>query len=309
MSDTYRILSLDGGGIRGALTAQILHRLTESKPDLIRKFDLIAGTSTGSILACGLASGKIPAEILNLYETEGPFIFKKSGILGFWIKAKYGTKNRLKALQRTFGSKTLGDLNSGVFIATFLLDDAFDPKGQTNDEKKKEPRWKAKFFHNFAPKDGGGDYRGLPVVEVVMRSSAAPLYFPIYQRYIDGGVVANNPSACAYAQVLDRHTPVAAGKKIQILSIGTGDNPEVVNSESGNWGLWQWGTTLLNIVAGGQVGLADYQCKQILGQDYCRVQPDLGANIPLDDYEKIPELLRIANETDLAAARRFVQDW
>ena len=75
MDGTYRILSLDGGGIRGVLTARVIERLVEKKPDLLDKFDMVAGTSTGAILACGLASGRGPREIIELYEQKGPSIF------------------------------------------------------------------------------------------------------------------------------------------------------------------------------------------------------------------------------------------
>jgi patatin-like phospholipase/acyl hydrolase len=315
MDSTYRILSLDGGGIRGVLTARVIERLVERKPDLLDKLDMVAGTSTGAILACGLASGRTPREIIQLYEEKGPSIFrtmpwKRIPVLGFLFSSKYGSSRRKKALEETFGSAKLEDLTKHVIISTFLLDDSFDPKPHLSKPgEKSKPRWKAKFFHNLRPVDGTY-YGGESVVDVVMRSSAAPLFFPIYQHYVDGGVVANNPSVCAFAQVLDAKTPIALGKRIQILSLGTGSNAESESSERGKFGLWRWGMKLVGIVAGGQVGLAHYQCAQILGPaHYCRVDPTLETNIPLDDVKAIPHLLGAADNVDLDEAVDFINDW
>ncbi len=203
MPENYRILSLDGGGIRGALAAQILSRLNEERPEFLGSVDMFAGTSTGAILAVTLAMGLGPEEILSLYRNDGPKIFRpkfRSRIpwLGMLFFAKYATKARYDALYRIIGDRALGDLHKSVLISTFLLNDENDPKPKPATSRKS--RWKAKFFHNLEPAEGGSDYRGLKAVDVVMRSSAAPLYFPIYQNYVDAGVVANNPSVCALAQ-------------------------------------------------------------------------------------------------------------
>ena len=129
-----------------------------------------------------------------------------------------------------------------------------------------------------------------------MRSSAAPLYFPIYQNYIDGGVVANNPSVCALSQVLDSKTPLAESKSVVVLSLGTGDNPECITSKEGDWGLWQWKLQLIDILTSAASGLADYQCHQLLNERYCRLNPDLIEAIGLDDVGRINDLIAIADQ-------------
>ena len=296
----YRILSLDGGGIRGVLTARLLEAIETKRPGFLESVDLFAGTSTGAILATTLAMGKPPATIVQLYREQGPAIFRariKSSIpfLSMLFFAKYGTKPRYDALHSVIGDLTLGEIKKGLFISTFLLDDDNDPKPKPLGPKPRS-RWKAKFFHNFAPASGGADYRPLKALDVVMRSSAAPLYFPIYQNYIDGGVVANNPSVCALSQVLDAKTPLAESKSVVVLSLGTGDNPECITSKEGDWGLWQWKLQLIDILTSAASGLADYQCYQLLNERYCRLNPDLPDAIGLDDIGRIPDLIAAAEQ-------------
>src|SRR5476649_1962605 len=76
----YRILALDGGGIRGLLTAVLLERLLKQNPNLLNNVNLIAGTSTGGILALGLANGMSPTQLRQLYYDKGHLIFDKSWI-------------------------------------------------------------------------------------------------------------------------------------------------------------------------------------------------------------------------------------
>ena len=181
--DIYRILSLDGGGIRGYLTILLLEKLEEKHPGFIDQFDLFAGTSTGSIIALALAYGKSPCEIRSLYESEGKNIFHDSLFdnvrdLGFALGAKFGNKNLKSILTDYFGDAKLEDLKSQVLVSSFDLD---------HPPTESKPRmWKAKFFHNFPGKGSDGC---LSCVDVALRSSAAPFYFPSYQGYVDGFVV------------------------------------------------------------------------------------------------------------------------
>jgi uncharacterized protein len=195
----FRILSLDGGGIRGILTAVLLDRLQKEYPALLNvrpdAITLIAGTSTGGILALGLADGLTPAQIRDLYVVNGRSIFDATWTrdirdLGGLAGSKYDNSNLKQVLQQTFGGKKLDDLKTRVLIASFHLDDE-DPTARS---------WKPKFFHNFPGPDSDG---AAMVVDVAMETSAAPTYFPSYNGYVDGGVVANNPSMAALAQALD----------------------------------------------------------------------------------------------------------
>src|SRR5262249_16026865 len=148
----YRILSMDGGGIRGILTARLLERILQEKPDFISHVDLFAGTSTGSILAIGLAKGLTPTELVRLYRQQGPNIFHQAilhNIGAVWGLggARYRTANRMAAIHPIIGDATLNDLlPKHVLVATFQLDCANDIEPVPPD---KPQTWKAKFFHNY----------------------------------------------------------------------------------------------------------------------------------------------------------------
>src|SRR5271170_2906860 len=123
-SGQYRILSLDGGGIRGLLTARILERIEKACPGFVSRIDLIAGTSSGAMIAVGLARGLSLPQIVSIFVKSGPLIFRKTflrevlGLMGI-LSAKFGTENRRKALLQAVGDVTLGDLSKRVVLSTF----------------------------------------------------------------------------------------------------------------------------------------------------------------------------------------------
>lgn len=311
MADKYRILSLDGGGIRGVLTAQLLKLIEERKPGFLASVDMFAGTSTGAILAAGLAKGLKPEEIIDLYIQDGQRIFpswrRKLGYIGMLFSSRYGTSGRKEALENLLGDKTLGDVNRDLLISSFLLDSINDPNCKPESEipvpdecKKKVRQWKAKFFHNLEPKrPSARDYRCENLVDVVTRSSAAPLYFPLFQNYVDGGIVANNPALCSFAQVISNDTPIAKQDEVVILSLGTGDVQKYITNKNSAWGLLGWKLQLIDILTSGSVGLATFQGKQILGDRFQRLNPILPKPIELDDAspQAIKELIEAANNT------------
>ena len=217
----YRILSFDGGGIKGIYTARLLDRIAAARPGLLPSVDLFAGTSTGGIIALGLASGLSPGELVDLYDQNGKAIFDASlmreitdldGLSG----ADYNNANLERIMAQTFKETLLGDLPKKVLIPAFDLDNYQDP--ETDHEASDFVRcWKPKFFHNFPEPDSDGEQR---VADVALRTSAAPTYFPTAQHYIDGGVVANNPSMAALAQALDSGTGNQPLANIHLLSLG-----------------------------------------------------------------------------------------
>ena len=182
MPEKYRILSLDGGGIRGVLSARILKEIAELHPNFLDKVDMFAGTSTGAILAAGLATGRTPQEMVELYEDHGSTIFKKKACLWpHFLCSKYTRVRREGVFAEYFDGHTLGsvrDANSnGLFISSFLLDSLEDPE-----PSKRSPRmWKAKFFHNLPGLSETPVFDDLAVTELLMRSSAAPRFFPIHR--------------------------------------------------------------------------------------------------------------------------------
>lgn len=295
---TTRVISVDGGGIRGVFTAVVLEKLLAAVPTLLDKTDLFAGTSTGGIIALCLAAGKSPTQVRALYEQNGPEIFDDSWLddlkdLGGLSGADYNNRNLKKFLQAEFGQGLLKDLGKRVLVSSFDLDNE-DP-----DPKKRE--WKPKFFHNFKGSDSDGNER---VLDVAMRTSAAPTQFPSYQGYVDGGVVANNPSMAALAQLLDPRTSAGAMAdldEIVLLSLGTGTPLQYIKGQDHDWGYAQWVKPLIKLMLDGSVGVADYQCRQLLGDRYHRLAPKFPPDVAIgsDDVERTPELIGLATGLNL----------
>ncbi|MDE3170954.1 MAG: hypothetical protein KGL75_12495 [Acidobacteriota bacterium] len=159
--------------------------------------------------------------------------------------------------------------------------------------------WKAKFFHNFAGPDSDCAEK---VANVALRTSAAPTYFPVYQGYVDGGVIANNPSMAAVAQALDAGTGKQQLADLRLLSLGTGVTPAYIAGGRLDWGLAQWAPKLADMMLEGGMGVADYECARLLGPNYFRLAPVLPEPVPLDCVEKIPNLVSYAKQVDIAAA-------
>lgn len=289
----YRILSFDGGGIRGLVTLAILKRLEAAVPRLIADADLLAGTSTGGIIALGLAAGKSVDDLISLYRDNGKEIFDDSWFddlrdLGGLAGADYDQKNLEKILRKNFGRTRLADLSKRVLIPSFDLD---------NEAKSVKKRtWSPKFFHNFPGPDSDG--REL-VVEVALDTSAAPTYFPSHDGYIDGGVVANNPSMAAVAQTQDERNDGPAPKlaDIFLLSLGTGTNLSYIKGRTLDWGYAQWAKPIMNLLLDASMGIADYQCRQILRENYRRIAPVFppDTNIKLDEWKRSQDLLDFGN--------------
>jgi patatin-like phospholipase/acyl hydrolase len=282
----YKILSIDGGGIRGIIPARLLERLEIHKPGVVQEFDLFAGTSTGAVLAAGFAFGFKPRFLRQMYQGFGEHVFADTlwddlRDFKYLIGADYSVENLKALLQRVIGPTTLEDLPKKVLIATFDL----------KDESRDPPRWKPKFFHNYPEPGGDVDQK---LVDVIIRSAAAPVYFPMYQGYIDGGVVAINPSTCALAQAFHE-----GYLDVRLLSLGTGYNPRCLDQQDADWGIYQWGLNLVDIIMDGGSEVADYQCRQILADQYFRLQPQLPHPIGMDDWQSVKELISIADAIDL----------
>ncbi|MBW1979992.1 MAG: patatin-like phospholipase family protein [Deltaproteobacteria bacterium] len=304
---TYRILSLDGGGIRGLLTAIILERLLAQVVDFLDMVDLIAGTSTGGILALGLARGRSPSELRKLYQEQGKKIFDDS----FWDDlvdlgklrgADYDNRGLRSELKKTLGSRTtLADLDKKVLITAFDLDN--------KDPHPARRTWKPKLFHNFPGIDSDGDALAY---KVALYTSAAPTYFPSVDGFIDGGVFANNPSMAALAQCQDprTHSQPPAMEDIRLLSLGTGTSLTYITGKKLDWGYTQWAKPLISLMMDGAMGIVDFQCAKMLHENYHRLAPVFppGTSIPLDNVDKVPEIIDFAQAVDISATVHWLQD-
>ncbi|HBX71172.1 MAG TPA: hypothetical protein DEH25_17805 [Chloroflexi bacterium] len=295
---TYRILSLDGGGIRGLITVIMLQRLSQ-KPGLanwLDQVDLVAGTSTGGLLALAIAKGLDLQVLRDLYEKKGKDVFDDSLLddifdLATIIGAEYDNKKLGRELKKILQNTTLGELKYSVIITSFDLDNEA--------ANASERSWKPKLFHNLP---GEGNDNEQLAYKVGLYTSAAPTYFPSVDGFIDGGVFANNPSMCALAQTQDkRNLNRVPFDDVVLLSLGTGTSMTYIQKKRLDWGYAQWVKPLINLMLDGVVGIADYQCKQILGNQYHRLAPSFppGVFIPLDDVKKVPEMVKFANQVPI----------
>ena len=298
----YCILALDGGGIRGLYTAVLLDRLSEMVPGFTDRADMLVGTSTGGILALGLAKGIAIKDLIALYQNNGNAIFSRTfwheiRDLGDLTGSKYDNDKLIGIIENTFGELTLDDLlPRHVLVPSFDLDNQAVPPA---------PRmWKPKFFHNFQGTDSDGQEK---IADVALRTSGAPTYFPVYQGYVDGGVVANNPAMAALAQAIDSDTGGQQLANLRIFSVGTGLTPQFVSGEMLDWGLAQWAPVLANMMIEGMMGVADYECARLLGNKYFRLGPVLPGPVPLDCAEKIPSLIAYAEAVDISEAVKWLK--
>lgn len=307
---TYRILSLDGGGLRGLITARLLQRL-DAMPGIagwLGRADLLVGTSTGGILALGLAAGQSPQAMGDIYSQRGGAIFDDSiwdnlRDLGKTVGADYSAKGLKAELRRVFGDQRLQDLGRKVAIPAFDLDNEASPAERT---------WKPKIFHNFTGADSDGAQR---VADVALYTSAAPTYFPSADGYIDGGVFANNPSIVALVQAISTRNAAherAALDDVVMLSVGTGVSLTYIKGQTLDWGYAQWAQPLINVLMDGTAGIADYQARQLLGQRYHRLQLVFPPTetIALDAVDKLGRMEALAQAQPLDAVAGWIgQHW
>lgn len=298
----YRVLSLDGGGIRGLFTAELLDRLVRQHPPLLRRIDLIGGTSTGGILALGLAAGHSPRRLADFYYQRARQVFAQHWVrrlrpLRRLVRAQYPRTGLESLLAEVLGDLTLADLTKRVVISSYDLARGHPANGRP------------KFFHNFDPKDGVVGDGHERAADVALRTSAAPLLFPSYQGYIDGGVVANNPAMCTLAQALHPGSAAQTLSQVALLSVGTGSRNFGVPGETHDWGISQWALPILTILMEGVSEATDYECKQLLGARYLRLNPLLPEICGLDAVHKIDELVDAARTTDLAPTLNWLARW
>ncbi len=351
----FLILACDGGGIRGYLTALIVERLNKEVP-FIDRVNLFAGTSTGSILAIGLAHGLSPERLVKLYRDEGEKIFDRtrpktepSGRIGkFWdvlkvhapaihehlgfhfidlLRTRYPKEGLQSALTGILGDATFRDLKPGkaAIVTTMRL---------SSDQKS----WVPLVLHNLdVPGAAGaahladGPTLDTRLVDAVMCSSAAPLYFPPHKHpefgyCVDGGLFANCPASIALALAdranADRQVAVRA------LSIGTGAQSNHIEIPSSpfekpeEFGALAWllplarardragddrtpAFPLVSALFDASSASHNYICKQALGDDYHRVQVHLSRAIPLDSTDPL-----VRERMEQAAGALFdSEDW
>lgn len=276
------ILSIDGGGIRGIIPAMILHHIeTATGRPAAELFDLMVGTSTGGILALGLAQPGLEGshhsryrarDLADLYAQRGPAIFASSlwrriRSVGGLFDESYPAGPLEATLEDYFGDSHLGACRCPTIVTAYDIE-----ASQTV------------FLKSFKQ-----EHAALRCSDAARATSAAPTFFePVQVRLardtralIDGGVFINSPAVSAYAEALK----LFPGDPITVLSLGTGEltRPIPVRRAS-RWGKAGWLLPVLNCVFDGVARAADYQMNLFLGQRYQRFQLALNdASDALDD--------------------------
>ncbi|MFA4858651.1 MAG: CBASS cGAMP-activated phospholipase [Candidatus Margulisiibacteriota bacterium] len=308
MNQPIKILSIDGGGIRGIIPAIILAEIEKrtGRPtaDL---FDLVAGTSTGGILALGLTKAgpdcrpEFSAEkLIDLYEKEGKNIFSRP----FWrsllsldrfVGKKYPSDGIAKVADQYFGKARLKNALKDVIITSY--------------EIEQRVAW---FFKSRKAKvDPQYDFN---IKDIALATAAAPTYFephkvipdtlPGYLAFVDGGVFANNPAMCAYAEAKATH-PEA--QEFILVSLGTGTRTEPLPyNRAKKFGMAQWAVPILDVIFDGVADTVDYQVTQLPLKYYRFQTPINKENGEMDDtssknIEALKEFARkiIVEQNDL----------
>lgn len=263
---TFRVLSIDGGGIRGVFAAKALADLEEAaRRPLRRCFDLICGTSTGGIIALGLALGMAASELLDLYRSHGETIFPAARRRWFRgiRRPRYESSALADALRSAFGAKTLADAQCRLCVPSIDI--------QTGCTRVFKTDHRGDDFVN--------DWK-LTAQEVGLATSAAPTFFPAAivdsgRAMIDGGLWANNPAlvGVAEATLLGRRL-----EEIEILSVGTGSTRFTMDgSDALKAGLWRWGPRIVDL---------NFQVQSQSVHNLLRPRPT-GSYLPLRRYVRV----------------------
>jgi patatin-like phospholipase/acyl hydrolase len=252
---TFKILSIDGGGIRGMYPARLLCEMEEelarngNGSRLCDYFDLICGTSTGGIIAIGLALGMPAQDILKLYRDNASNIFKKRALRFGLFRSMYSNDFLHDLLKETFakysvnGDTRLGHAKTRVCIPTYN-----SASGKANVYKTAHHE---KLFRDYQ----------IPAHHVALSTAAAPVFFPPHSftytpvdsanlvevnMNIDGGVIANNPT---HIGIVEAHNTLGVPlADIRVLSLGTGHKVFTEHKTEKGFGFWYWGNRKVRLV-------------------------------------------------------------
>jgi len=306
------VLSLDGGGIKGAVSARILARIAFEFPEIMEKVDLIAGCSTGSILAGMLATGFTPEDVCDVFKTASPVVFRTTvwqqlKHLGFIGGSHHDGDGKYKVLEAAFQGKTMKELNCGICItASHVSEDIKDqqcaPRVWSNVVAHTDHAFEG--HHEFDKDHGAEEFCVLDMnlADVINGATAAPLYFPSHHGHIDGALWSNNPSSAALATI----APMRDFKNVTLLSISTGIQAKTSRCDAGKWGLTQWLPWLLDFLMDSTATAAHFTSKAMLQERYHRINPTLPRLFALNDVGAVDELNVIANGVDLTSTFAFL---
>jgi uncharacterized protein len=318
----YKILAIDGGGIRGIIPALILAEIEKrTQKQIFSLFDLIAGTSTGGVLALGLTKPQLSLEpsdstpvaqytaedLVELFVEYGAEMFYEpfwDKILGsiddIFVQPKYAADSREEVFRKYFGYAPLEANLTEVFVTSYDIEQRI-PILFTNKIEKQQTE--SKRLHKLCV--------GFTLADAAMATSAIPTYFPPYRvasshstngfyTLVDGGLIANNPANLAIleAKTSRKATELMNTDDLLVVSLGTGSLTSVYTyDEVKNWGLLQWTRPLLNIISDGGSEVVAGELEHLFEAShteskgsYYRFQTFLTSNLELIDNVKLENI-------------------
>jgi len=288
-----RILSIDGGGLRGIVPLLILKEIEKQQGKKIHElFDVIVGTSTGGIIACGLTctkDGVNPClnidQLIELYTTKGDTIFPyKKNIFGKIISGvnsvfnpKFSPKGLNGLLENYFGDMMLSKTLKPIIVSSYDLKNNEVVMFKTRTAKWSKERFDAR------------------LKDVCRATSAAPTYLPSYEMtfdgkdriLVDGGVYINNPAMAAVADILKSRKGIKL-EDIECLSLGTGSYSESLGIKTESWGIANWAQPITTVMMQASSKAVVYECEQIL-EKYLRIQLEIDDEKKSDMSDSRPE--------------------
>lgn len=288
------VLSIDGGGIRGIIPALVLDYLeSESSKSISELFDLTVGTSSGGIIALGLAQrgadgkAKYTAhDLAEFFEKSGRKIFERTvwrniRSAGGVLDERYSARPLEAVLRKYYADTRLGDTLGSTMVTSYDIEER-----------------RTLFLKSWHP-----DHETVLCRDAARATSAAPTYFePAHidvqgnqRALIDGGVFVNSPVVSSYAEALK----LFPGEPLAVVSLGTGELIRRIPYESAkDWGQAGWVMPLIDCMFDGATKVANHQMRMFLGSHYFRLQVTLDeANDDMDDASdvNIQNLKRIAD--------------
>lgn len=288
----FRILSIDGGGLRGIIPLLILKEIEKQQGKKIHElFDVIVGTSTGGIIACGLTSTVDGVnthltidQLIELYTTKGDIIFpyKKNFIkkiisgVNSVFNPKFSPKGLDKLLDEYFKDLMLSTTLKPIIVSSYDL---------KNNEVIMFKSRLAQYSKDYDVK----------LKDVSRATSAAPTYLPSYEMtyenkkrvLVDGGVYINNPALAAVADILKSNENVKL-EDIECLSLGTGAYSKSLGIKTEGWGLVNWVKPITTVMMQASSKSVVYECEQILDK-FLRFQIEINDESKSDMSDSRPE--------------------
>ena len=283
MKQTVRVLSIDGGGVRGVFPTQILALLeTKLKVDIYQAFDLIVGTSTGSIVAAAIVTHYSLGQLVEEYAEIATKIFRKRSNFFALFRSKYDAKPLADFLHTRLGDITLGEIDKPLIISATNVSIGDIYLFKSASQSKQQGMAQAQD-------------NNVPLHKAVLASCSAPTYFdPVDINgtlVCDGGIWANNPALIGYTNAINTFPQ----GRIKVLSIGTGKAKRMYRPTQ-RWGLLNgWGSgKLAAFMTISQSGFP-HQALQLVNPDTVFRIDTFINKYAIDDHQTIPALIESAN--------------